>query len=66
MCRAVNGGIAAMAPTDARATPPLAARVSETLADTLLALMILGDDRIVRASWVAGRELHGKPEVLRA
>ena len=41
-----------------RATPLLAVRdaLSEALADTLLALMILGDDRAVRASWVAGRE----------
>ncbi len=45
---------------DPRATPLLAARdaLSETLADTLLALMTLGDDRIVRASWVAGRQWH--------
>ncbi len=49
---------------DPCATPLLAAReaLSETLADTLLALMILGDDRIVRASWVAGRRLHPKPD----
>ena len=49
---------------DPCATPLLAARdaLSETLADTLLALMILGDDRIVRASWVAGRQLHPKPD----
>ncbi len=49
---------------DPRATPLLAARdaLSETLADTLLALMVLGDDRIVRASWVAGRQLHPKPD----
>ena len=47
---------------DPRATPLLAARdaLSETLADTLLALMTLGDDRIVRASWVAGRELRAR------
>ncbi len=47
-----------------RATPLLAARdeLSETLADTLLAFMTLGDDRIVRASWVAGRQRHPKPE----
>ena len=47
---------------DPCATPLLAARdaLSETLADTLLALMVLGDDRIVRASWVAGRQLHPK------
>ena len=49
---------------DPCATPLLAARdaLSETLADTLLALMILGDDRIVRATWVAGRQLHPKPD----
>ena len=49
---------------DPCATPLLAARdaLSETLADTLLALMILGDDRIVRASWVAGRQLHPKQD----
>ena len=49
---------------DPCATPLLAAReaLSETLADTLLALMILGDDRIVRASWVAGRQLHAKQD----
>ncbi len=48
---------------DPRATPLLAARdaLSETLADTLLALMTLGDDRIVRASWVAGQQCHPKP-----
>ena len=47
---------------DPRATPLLAARdaLSEMLSDMLLALMILGDDRIVRASWVAGRQLHPK------
>ncbi|MCY4501077.1 MAG: amidohydrolase family protein, partial [Alphaproteobacteria bacterium] len=49
---------------DPCATPLLAARdaLSETLADTLLALMILGDDRVVRASWVAGRQLHPKQD----
>ena len=48
---------------DPRATPLLAARdaLSETLADTLLALMTLGDDRIVQASWVAGRQWHPQP-----
>ena len=49
---------------DPGATPLLAARdaLSETLADILLALMILGDDRVVRASWVAGRQLHPKQD----
>ena len=58
------GLYADLAVLDPCATPLLAARdaLSETLADTLLALMTLGDDRIVRASWVAGRPLHPKPE----
>ena len=57
------GYYADLAVLDPCATPLLAAReaLSETLADTLLALMILGDDRIVRASWAAGRQLHPKP-----
>ena len=57
------GFFADLAVLDPCATPLLAAReaLSETLADTLLALMILGDDRIVRASWVAGRQLHPGP-----
>ncbi len=61
------GFYADLAVLDPRATPLLAARdaLSETLADTLLALMTLGDDRIVRASWVAGRQLHPKPDAAR-
>ncbi len=58
--RLAPGHYADIVALDARATPLLAERaaLSETLADTLLALMMLGDDRIVRATWVAGRRLH--------
>jgi guanine deaminase len=47
---------------DPWATPVLANRqeVSETLEDVLFSLIILGDDRAVRATYVAGRRLHGK------
>ena len=42
---------------DPVATPVLAARdeLSRTLEDTLFALALLGDDRAVRATYVAGR-----------
>ena len=42
---------------DPRATPVLAARddLSKNLEDTLFALMMLGDDRAVRETYVAGR-----------
>jgi guanine deaminase len=42
---------------DPRATPVLASRqaLSESLEDTLFALMMLGDDRAVAATYVAGR-----------
>ena len=45
---------------DPRATPVLASRheLSETLEDVLFALMMLGDDRAVRATYVAGRRVH--------
>jgi guanine deaminase len=47
---------------DPRATPVLAARqdLSESLADTLFALMMLGDDRAVAATYVAGRCVHSR------
>ena len=46
---------------DPEATPVLRARhaLSGSLEDTLFALMILGDDRAVRATYVAGRRLWG-------
>jgi guanine deaminase len=45
---------------DPRATPVLASRheLSQSLDDILFSLMILGDDRAVRATYVAGRKLH--------
>jgi guanine deaminase len=48
---------------DPRATPVLAGRqeLSRSLEDVLFSLMILGDDRAVRATYVAGRKLHERP-----
>ena len=48
---------------DPAATPVLRARhaLSEHLEDTLFALAILGDDRAVRATYVAGRLAWGAP-----
>lgn len=45
---------------DPCATPVLASRheLSSSLEDVLFALMILGDDRAVRATYIAGRKLH--------
>ena len=45
---------------DPKATPVLAARqeLSQSLEETLFALMILGDDRAVRATYVAGEKVH--------
>jgi guanine deaminase len=47
---------------DPWATPVLASRqeVSASLEDVLFSLMILGDDRAVRATYVAGRRLHSR------
>ncbi|MCB1380549.1 MAG: guanine deaminase [Alphaproteobacteria bacterium] len=36
--------------------------LSQSLEDVLFSLMILGDDRAVRATYVAGISLHAKPE----
>jgi guanine deaminase len=45
---------------DPRATPVLASRheLSQSLEDVLFSLAILGDDRAVHATYVAGRKLH--------
>jgi guanine deaminase len=45
---------------DPCATPVLASRhdLSQSLEDVLFALAILGDDRAVRATYIAGRRLH--------
>jgi guanine deaminase len=47
---------------DPRATPLLALRTAraESIEDLLFALMTLGDDRAVRATWVAGKRAHGR------
>ena len=47
---------------DQRATPVLAARqeLSQSLEDMLFALMILGDDRAIRATYVAGEKVHDR------
>ena len=47
---------------DPQATPVLAGRheLSESLEDTLFALMMLGDDRAVRAVYVKGRKVAGR------
>jgi len=46
---------------DRRATPLIARRAASarSLADVLLVLMTLGDERVVRATYVMGRRLHG-------
>jgi guanine deaminase len=48
---------------DPRATPLLALRNAraESVAETLFVLMTLGDDRAVRATYVAGRLAHARP-----
>lgn len=47
---------------DPLATPVMAARheLSETMEDVLFSLMMLGDDRAVRATYVAGKRVHGE------
>ena len=54
------GKFADLVVLDPCATPVLASRqeVSSSLEDVLFSLMILGDDRAVRATYVAGRKLH--------
>ncbi len=56
-----TGKFADLVVLDPRATPVLASRqeVSQSLEDVLFSLAILGDDRAVRATYVAGRQLHG-------
>ena len=56
-----TGKFADLVVMDPRATPVLASRqeVSTSLEDVLFSLMILGDDRAVRATYVKGRKVHG-------
>jgi guanine deaminase len=54
------GKWADMVVLDPRATPVLAARqdLSQSLEDMLFALMMLGDDRAVKATYVAGKRVY--------
>ncbi|HLA01612.1 MAG TPA: guanine deaminase, partial [Aestuariivirga sp.] len=54
------GNYADIVVLDPKATPILAARqeLSQSLEDMLFALMILGDDRAIRATYVAGEKVH--------
>ena len=54
------GKFADLVVLDPRATPVLASRqeLSQSLEDVLFSLAILGDDRAIRATYVAGRKLH--------
>jgi guanine deaminase len=55
-----TGKFADLVVLDPLATPVLASRqdISTSLEDVLFSLMILGDDRAVRATYVAGRKVH--------
>ncbi|WP_374332155.1 guanine deaminase [Aestuariivirga sp.] len=55
-----HGKFADLVVLDPRATPVLASRqeVSTSLEDVLFSLMILGDDRAVKATYVKGRKVH--------
>jgi guanine deaminase len=56
------GKWADIAVVDPVATPVLAARqeVSQSLEDVLFSLAILGDDRAIRATYIAGRKVHDR------
>ena len=47
---------------DPQATEVMAARheLSKSLEDILFSLIILGDDRAVRATYIAGKRVHGR------
>ena len=57
-----TGKFADIVVLDPKATPVLAARqeLSQSLEDILFALMILGDDRAIRATYVAGEKVHDR------
>ncbi len=54
------GKFADLVVLDPAATPVLASRheISQSLEDTLFALMILGDDRAVKATYISGKKWH--------
>ncbi len=55
-----TGKFADLVVLDPKATPVLASRqdLSTSLEDVLFSLMILGDDRAIRATYVAGKKVH--------
>lgn len=57
-----SGKFADLVVLDAEATPVLAARqeLSQSLEDVLFALMLLGDDRAIAATYVAGRRVFSR------
>jgi guanine deaminase len=57
-----TGKFADIVVLDPNATPILAARqeLSQSLEDVLFALAILGDDRAIRATYVAGEKVHDR------
>ncbi|MCA3556501.1 guanine deaminase [Aestuariivirga sp.] len=57
-----QGKFADIVVLDPQATPVLASRhaLSSSLEDVLFSLMILGDDRAVKATYVKGRKVHGR------
>lgn len=61
-----HGKFADIVVLDPRATPVLATRqeLSTSLEDVLFSLMILGDDRAVKATYVRGRKVHERPLAL--
>ena len=58
-----TGKFADLVVLDPAATPVLASRqeLSASLEDVLFSLMILGDDRAINATYVAGQKVHGRP-----
>ena len=58
-----HGKFADIVVLDPKATPVLASRqeLSTSLEDVLFSLMILGDDRAVKATYVKGRKVHERP-----
>ena len=58
-----HGKFADIVVLDPKATPVLASRqeLSTSLEDVLFSLMILGDDRAVKATYVRGRKVHERP-----
>lgn len=58
-----EGGEADMVVLDARATPAMAHRAQRvaTLEEELFLLMTLGDDRAIRATYLAGERVHAAP-----